>query len=68
MASSHSIAGSGLTACNHRFESDHRHVKRWLRAMQGPRTATAAWAVIQGIERHRLYAEAKRSGSRVVSL
>jgi hypothetical protein len=29
---------------------DHRHVKRRLRAMQGPRTAATAWAVIQGIE------------------
>ena len=30
---------------NNRIESDHRHVKRRLRAMQGPRTT-----VIQGIE------------------
>lgn len=36
--------------CNNRIESDHRHIKRRLRAMQGPRTATTAWAVIQGIE------------------
>ena len=36
--------------CNNRIESDHRHVKRRLRAMQGPRTAATAWAVIQGIE------------------
>src|SRR5689334_13805090 len=35
---------------NNRIESDHRHVKRRLRAMQGPRTAATAWAVIQGIE------------------
>ena len=35
---------------NNRVESDHRHVKRRLRNMQGPRTATTAWAVIQGIE------------------
>jgi hypothetical protein len=34
--------------CNNRIESDHRHMKRRLRAMQGPRTA--GWAVIQGIE------------------
>jgi hypothetical protein len=27
-----------------------RWVKRRLRAMQGPRTTTTAWAVIQGIE------------------
>src|SRR5689334_21543823 len=36
--------------CNNRIESDHRHIKRRLRAMQGPRTTTTAWAVIQGIE------------------
>ena len=36
--------------CNNRIESDHRHVKRRLRAMQGPRTMATAWAVIQGIE------------------
>ena len=34
---------------NNRIESDHRHVKCRLRAMQGPRTATA-WRAIQGIE------------------
>jgi transposase-like protein len=31
-------------------ESDHRHVKRRLRAMQGPRTEVTARALIQGIE------------------
>ena len=36
--------------CNNRIESDHRHIKRRLRAMQGPRTAATAWAVIQGVE------------------
>ena len=35
---------------NNRIESDHRHVKRRLRAMQGQRTRQTAWAVIQGIE------------------
>jgi transposase-like protein len=35
---------------NNRVESDHRHVKRRLRAMQGPRNRATAWAVIQGIE------------------
>jgi transposase, IS6 family len=35
---------------NNRIESDHRHVKRRLKAMQGPRTTATAWAVIQGIE------------------
>ena len=36
--------------CNNRIESDHRHIKRRLRAMQEPRTTATAWAVIQGIE------------------
>jgi transposase-like protein len=36
--------------CNNRIESDHRHIKRRLRAMQGPRTTATAWRVIQGIE------------------
>jgi transposase, IS6 family len=35
---------------NNRIESDHRHIKRRLRAMQGPRTKHTAWRVIQGIE------------------
>src|SRR5215831_957113 len=35
---------------NNRIESDHRHVKRRLRAMQGPRTMPTAQRVIQGIE------------------
>ena len=51
-------AGAIRPACRHRcrqygnnrIESDHRHVKRRLRAMQGPRTKRTAWAVIQGIE------------------
>ena len=36
--------------CNNRIESDHRHIKRRLRAMHGPRTAATARRVIQGIE------------------
>jgi transposase, IS6 family len=36
--------------CNNRIESDHRHIKRRLRAMQGPRSTATAWRVIQGIE------------------
>jgi len=52
------VAGASRPACrqrcrqygNNRIESDHRHVKRRLRAMQGPRTRRTAWAVIQGIE------------------
>ena len=35
---------------NNRIESDHRHIKRRLRVMQGPRTGATAWAAIQGIE------------------
>ena len=52
------VSGEIRPACRHRcrqyennrIESDHRHVKRRLRAMQGPRTKRTAWAVIQGIE------------------
>ena len=52
------VAGAIRPACrrrcrqyeNNRIESDHRHVKRRLRAMQGPRTKRTAWGVIQGIE------------------
>jgi transposase-like protein len=36
--------------CNNRIESDHHHIKRRLRAMQGPRTKGTEWAVIQGID------------------
>lgn len=35
---------------NNRIESDHRHITRRLRAMQGPRTAATASIVIAGIE------------------
>ena len=35
---------------NNRIESDHRHIKRRLRSMHGPRTLAAAGAVIAGIE------------------
>ena len=35
---------------NNRIESDHRHIKRRLQAMQGPRTKHTAWTIIQGIE------------------
>ena len=35
---------------NNRIESDHRSVKRRLRAMQGPRSAATARRSIQGIE------------------
>src|SRR5207249_908363 len=35
---------------NNRIESDHRHVKRRLLAMQGPRTLLMARRLIQGVE------------------
>jgi transposase-like protein len=35
---------------NNRIESDHRNVKRRLRAMQGPRSLRTAQRLIQGIE------------------
>jgi transposase, IS6 family len=35
---------------NNRIESDHRHVKGRLGAMQGPRTMPTALRVIQGID------------------
>jgi transposase-like protein len=35
---------------NNRIESDHRSIKRRLRAMQGPRSARTARRLIQGIE------------------
>ena len=35
---------------NNRVESDHRSIKRRLRAMQGPRTLMTAASVIAGIE------------------
>ena len=36
--------------CNNRIESDHRQIKRRLRAMQGPRTLRTARRVVKGIE------------------
>ena len=35
---------------NNRIESDHRSVKRRLRAMQGPRSTPTARRLLQGIE------------------
>ena len=35
---------------NNRIESDHRAIKRRLRAMQGPRSALTARRLLQGIE------------------
>jgi transposase-like protein len=48
---SRGTAGNALGAIAiNRIESDHHHVKRRLRAMQGPGMTATAWAVIQGIE------------------
>ena len=35
---------------NNRIESDHRFIKRRLRAMQGPRSTPTAWRLVQAIE------------------
>jgi transposase, IS6 family len=50
--------------CNNRIESDHRHIKRRLRAMQGARTASTTWAAIQGIEAAQILRRDRCSGSR----
>jgi len=47
---------------NNRIEADHRNVQRRLRAMQGPRTTTTAWAVIQGIEAASMIRKGQRLG------
>ena len=47
---------------NNRIESDHRHVKRRLRAMQGPRTTTTACAVTAGIEAAQMICEGQVLG------
>src|SRR6516162_2348638 len=39
--------------CNNRIESHHRHIKRRLRAMQGPRTTATARPVSQGSKGYR---------------
>jgi transposase-like protein len=44
------VPASHPQVSNNPVESDHRHVKRRLRAMQWPRTVATADAVIQGIE------------------
>jgi hypothetical protein len=46
---------------NNRIESDHRHIKRRWRAMQGARTLTTARALIEGME---AADDQKRSGAR----
>ena len=53
---------------NNRIESDHRHVKRRLRAMQGPRTIATAHRVIQGIEAVHMIRKAQLLGSQRMNL
>ena len=53
---------------NNRIESDHRHVKRRLRATQGPRTMPTAHRVIQGIEALHMIRKAQLLGSQRTNL
>src|SRR5439155_2611925 len=53
---------------NNRIESDHRHIKRRLRAMQGPRTMSTAHRVIQGIEAVHMIRKAQLLGSQRTNL
>ena len=53
---------------NNRIESDHRNVKRRLRAMQGPRTMPTAHRVIQGIEAVHMIRKAQLLGSQKTNL
>jgi transposase, IS6 family len=53
---------------NNRIESDHRQVKRRLRAMQGPRTIPTARRVIQGIEAVHMLRKAQLLGSKRTNL
>ena len=49
---------------NNRIESDHRQVKRRLRAMQGPRTLRTARRLIQGMEAVQLLRKGQFLGAR----
>jgi IS6 family transposase len=49
---------------NNRVESDHRQVKRRLRAMQGPRTLRTARRLIQGIEAVQMLRKGQILGAR----
>src|SRR5207302_3458288 len=49
---------------NNRIESDHRNVKRRLRAMQGPRTFRTARRLIQGIEAVQMLRKGQILGAR----
>ena len=53
---------------NNRIESDHRNVKRRLRAMQGPRTMSTANRVIQGIEAVHMIRKVQLLGSQRTNL
>src|SRR5262249_53024692 len=53
---------------NNRIESDHRHVKRRLRAMQGPPTMPTAHRMIQGIEAVHMLRKAQSLGSQRMNL
>jgi transposase-like protein len=53
---------------NNRIESGHRHVKRRLRAIQGPRTMPTAQRVIQGIEAAHMIRKAQLLGSQRTNL
>jgi len=48
---------------NNRIESDHRHIKRKLRAMQGPRSMRTARRAIQGIEAVQMLRKGQLLGS-----
>src|SRR5213594_4570737 len=68
--------GAGTQKCrrrtkryaNNRIESDHRHVKQRLRAMQGPRTMPTAQRVIQGIEAVHMIRKAQLLGCKKTNL
>jgi transposase, IS6 family len=53
---------------NNRIESDHRQVKRRLRAMPGPRTIPTARRVIQGIEAVHMLRKGQLLGSQRTNL
>jgi len=53
---------------NNRIESDHRHIKWRLRAMQGPRTMVTATALIAGIEAVQMIRKGQVLGIRKTNL
>src|SRR5256885_15593959 len=62
------LCGKRPSARKSRIESDNRHVKRRLRAMQGPRTMPTAHRVIQGIEALHMIRKAPLLGSQRTNL